>query len=89
MSGADPPSDLLILGAADPAQAEIDVGGGSVVAMTWKVPEKETANEDTVGIIPYGPEAVVLVIADGAGGLPAGKKASLTAVTSRFRSPSK
>jgi serine/threonine protein phosphatase PrpC len=81
MSGDEPQSDLLILGAADPDQVEIDVGGGSVVAMTWKDPEKETANEDTVGIIPYGPEAVVLVIADGAGGLPAGKRASLTAVT--------
>ena len=81
MSGDEPHSDLLILGAADPDQAEIDVGGGSVVAMTWKDPDKETTNEDTVGIIPYGPEAVVLVIADGAGGLPAGKKASLTAVT--------
>jgi serine/threonine protein phosphatase PrpC len=57
------------------------VGGGSVVATTWKDPEKETANEDTVGIVPYGPEAAVLVIADGAGGLPAGKQASLTAVT--------
>ena len=81
MIGDEPQSDLLILGAADPDQAEIDVGGGSVVAMTWKDPEKETANEDTVGIIPYGPKAVVLVIADGAGGLPAGKRASLTAVT--------
>ena len=81
MTADEPQSDLLILGATDPDQAEIDVGGGSVVATTWKDPEKETANEDTVGIVPYGPEAAVLVIADGAGGLPAGKQASLTAVT--------
>ena len=81
MSGEEPQTELLILGASDPDQAEVEVGGGSVVAMTSKDPGKETANEDTVGIIPYGPEAVVLVIADGAGGLPAGKQASLTAVT--------
>ena len=81
MSGEEPQTELLILGASDPDQAEAEVGGGSVVAMTCKDPEKETSNEDTVGIIPYGPEAVVLVIADGAGGLPAGKQASLTAVT--------
>ena len=81
MSGEEPQTELLILGASDPDQAEAEVGGGSVVAMTCKDPEKDTSNEDTVGIIPYGPEAVVLVIADGAGGLPAGKQASLTAVT--------
>mgnify|MGYP001610221076 FL=1 len=81
MSGEEPQTELLILGASDPDQAEVEVGGGSAVAMTSKDPEKETSNEDTVGIIPYGPEAVVLVIADGAGGLPAGKQASLTAVT--------
>ena len=33
-------------------------------------------------MIPWGPESVVLVIADGAGGLPAGKRASMTAVSS-------
>jgi serine/threonine protein phosphatase PrpC len=51
------------------------------VARTSKDPFKETENEDTVAVIPYGPGAVVLVVADGAGGLPAGKRASLTAVT--------
>ena len=34
-----------------------------------------------MAVIPYGPEAVVLVVADGAGGLPAGKRASLEAVS--------
>ncbi len=52
-----------------------------MVAYTRQSPDKEAENEDTVGIIPWGPEAAVLVVADGAGGLPAGKKASLTAVT--------
>ncbi len=81
MSSDDPQSELLILGARDPDEAEVTVGGGSVFALTCRDPEKQTDNEDTVAVIPYGPEAVVLVIADGAGGLPAGKLASLTAVT--------
>ena len=81
MSTDEPQSDPLILGAHDPDEAEVNVGGGSAFALTCRDPEKETDNEDTVAIIPYGPGAVVLVIADGAGGLPAGKLASLTAVT--------
>jgi serine/threonine protein phosphatase PrpC len=52
-----------------------------MIAYTCRSPDKETENEDTVGIIPWGPAAAVLVVADGAGGLPAGKRASLTAVT--------
>ena len=75
-------SELLILdGAVEPDLEEASVGGGSVVAMTSRDPEKDTENEDTVAVIPFGPEAVVLVVADGAGGLPAGKQASLTATT--------
>ena len=75
-------SDLLILdGAVEPDEVEATAGGGSVVAMTSRDPDKDTENEDTVAVIPFGPEAVVLVVADGAGGLPAGKRASLTATT--------
>ena len=75
-------TELLVLdGAVEPDQVEVDVAGGSAFALTIRDPEKETENEDTVAIIPYGPGACVLVVADGAGGLPAGKRASLTAVT--------
>src|SRR6056300_585553 len=84
MSGDEPTEqhDLLVLdGALEPDQVEVNVAGGSAVACTQKEPGKETENEDTVAIIPYGPGAAVLVVADGAGGLPAGKRASLTAVT--------
>ncbi len=74
--------DLLLLEAAfEPQQLEADVAGGVAVAYSCKDPQKESENQDTVGIIPYGPAAAVLVVADGAGGLPAGKRASLTAVT--------
>ena len=75
-------SDLLILdGAVEPDRIEVDVAGGSAVACTCRDPVKTTENEDTTALIPYGPGAAVLVVADGAGGLPAGKRASLTAVT--------
>ena len=64
-------SDRLILdGATEPDEIETSAGGGSVVALTVRDPCKETENEDTVAVIPYGPEAVVLVVADGAGGEP-------------------
>ena len=75
------PDDILLLDSTQsPELIETDVAGGSAVAYTSRDPEKETENEDTVAIIPYGPGAAVLVVADGAGGLPAGKRASLTVV---------
>jgi serine/threonine protein phosphatase PrpC len=74
--------ELLLLEAAyEPQQLEADVAGGTAVAYSCRDPHKETENQDTAAIIPYGPAAAVLVVADGAGGLPAGKRASLTAVT--------
>jgi serine/threonine protein phosphatase PrpC len=84
MMGDEPTAqtELLVLnGAFEPDQAEVDVAGGSAVALSRKDPGKQSENEDTAALIPYGPGAAVLVVADGAGGLPAGKRASLTAVT--------
>ena len=57
------------------------VGGGEFVAYSCPSPDKATTNEDTIAVISYGPQAAALVVADGAGGLPAGKRASLAAVT--------
>lgn len=84
MTGDEPTQqlDTLVLdGARGPDQVEVEVAGGVAVAYTCRDPFKESENEDTVAVIPYGPGAAVLVVADGAGGLPAGKRASLTAVT--------
>jgi serine/threonine protein phosphatase PrpC len=75
------PGDGMLLDAAtEPQSAATEVAGGLAVAYSNRDPHKETENEDTVALIPYGPAAAVLVVADGAGGLPAGKRASLTAV---------
>ena len=72
---------VILDGASEPDRRSAVAGGGRVVAYTCRSPDKETENEDTVAIIPFGPQAAVLVVADGAGGLPAGKRASLAAVT--------
>lgn len=75
--------DVTILdGADEPHVVSGSAGGGDFVAYTCRAPDKSTENEDTVAIIPYGPGAAVMLVADGAGGLPAGKRASLTAARS-------
>jgi len=71
---------ILLDGDPVPDQFRADIGGGEVLAYTGRAPDKESENQDTVGIIPYGPDAAVLVVADGAGGLPAGRRASQMAV---------
>jgi len=81
MNQAD--DDIMLMdGASSPHKMDLSVGGGSMFAYTCPAPDKTTENEDCVAAIPYGPEAVVLVVADGAGGLPAGRRASQTAVRS-------
>lgn len=72
---------VLLDGAEVPELLQAEVGGGQLIAYTCRSPDKETENEDTVAAIPYGPDAVVLVVADGAGGLPLGRRASRLAVT--------
>ena len=79
---AETTNDVIMLdGAHEPDRREARAGGGQFVAYTCRSPDKQTENEDTVAVIPYGPQAAVLVVADGAGGLPAGKRASAQAVT--------
>jgi len=81
-----PKDHVMLDGAFEPDSMTLDAGGGELVAYTCKSPDKETENEDTVAIIPWGPQAAVLVVADGAGGLPGGKRASTTAVETLARS---
>ena len=63
-----------------PESANISLGGGRVVLFTQCSPEKESENEDTVAAVECANGALVMMIADGAGGLPAGRRASQTAV---------
>jgi len=77
---------VVLDGRVTPAKLRLAIAGGVLVAYTGRAPDKESDNEDTVAAIPYGPDAAVLVIADGAGGMPGGKRASETAVTVLDRS---
>lgn len=80
MNSDDSNDVLLIGGSLQPDRHEAAAGGGQYVAYSAPSPDRTTENEDALAIIPYGPEAVVLVVADGAGGLPSGRLASQTAV---------
>jgi serine/threonine protein phosphatase PrpC len=74
--------ELMLLDGADgPVQRHVVFAAGDVHAYTCRAPDKESENEDTVAVIPFGPQAAIFVVADGAGGLPAGKRASATAVS--------
>ncbi len=74
-------ASTILDGRFAPDRVALTIGGGDLVAFTSRAPDKETENEDTLAAIPYGPGAAVLVVADGAGGLPGGKRASDTAVS--------
>lgn len=74
------PSTILD-GRFAPERIAVPIGGGELLAFTARAPNKDSENEDTLAAIPYGPAAAVLVVADGAGGLPGGKRASDTAVS--------
>jgi serine/threonine protein phosphatase PrpC len=64
----------------------LDIQAGKVAVFTRQGPHKETVNEDAVAVIPAPGDAVVLVVADGLGGLPAGDMASAIAVESLVNS---
>ncbi len=72
---------LLLGGSFESDRQHAAVAGGEMIAYSGPSPDRAAENEDCVGVIPYGPQAVVLVVADGAGGMPAGGLASKTAVT--------
>lgn len=65
-------------------RAEGDLASGRFVAYTCRSPDKPTENEDTVGWMSIGDDAGILVVADGAGGMPDGGSASKLAVRTLF-----
>jgi len=50
--------------------------GGTAAVFSRRSEGKETPNEDAAALIQRGPDSGLLVVCDGAGGLPAGEKAS-------------
>ncbi len=74
--------DALILGGSSQAdRVASQVAGGTALAFSAPAPDRDRDNEDTVAVIPYGPQAAIFVVADGAGGMPGGGQASRLAVT--------
>ena len=73
---------ILTEGRRAASVVEVDIAGGSLVAFTAPSPDRDgnADNEDSVAAIPYGPAAAVFAVADGAGGLPGGRRASETAL---------
>ncbi len=73
--------DVLLLSEEDQAERrEFEVAGGLAIAYTCRSPDKAVANEDTVAALTLDNDAGILVVADGAGGMPAGRRASRRAV---------
>ena len=56
------------------------LGLGLAAVFTARAPTKDSTNEDACAILPYDDTSGVLVVADGAGGLPAGEQASSIAI---------
>lgn len=77
----DPNSGVVQEGRRDPTTAELDIAGGKLVYYTAPAPDKTSENEDSLAAISLGPDTAVLAIADGAGGMPGGRRASETALT--------
>jgi len=61
---------------------EYDTGSGLVVIYTHTSPAKKTINEDSTGYLRLDNKHIILIIADGLGGLPTGANASSIALDS-------
>ncbi len=54
----------------------VSIGSGTAAYFSARAPDKSTPNEDALALIPVDENTVVLIVADGLGGLPAGEVAS-------------
>lgn len=70
----------LYVGANDVEEADYDLPQGPVSIRSYRAPDKESTNEDAAAIIPFGDHALILAVADGVGGTPAGREASRRAI---------
>ena len=70
----------LYVGQKDVERADHVLPHGSVSLRSYRAPDKETSNEDAAAIISFGRDALILAVADGVGGMPAGREASNRAV---------
>lgn len=62
--------------ATDDAAEAVTLNNAEAVCFSTRSPNKMTPNEDSLAIIPVNEETIVLVVADGLGGMAAGEQAS-------------
>jgi len=75
----------LFLGEHEREQADQSLTHGEVCVRSVRSPEKATHNEDSAAVIQLGDNSVVLAVADGVGGNPAGREASNVTVQTLSR----
>jgi len=75
----------LFLGEQDGARSDHSLPHGDVCVRSLRSPDKDTPNEDAAAVIQVGPDSLVLAVADGVGGTPAGREASNAAVQTLSR----
>lgn len=75
-------AEARVFSGLDLAEGELHpLGPGLAAVFTTRRPEADGSNEDSCAIIPYDDRSGVVAVADGAGGLPGGAKASEIAMT--------
>ncbi len=72
------PAVLGFFGDSEFVEGETTIDGFEICGFSARGPHKSSDNEDSGLVMPYGEDGIVLAVADGAGGLPAGRKASNT-----------
>lgn len=75
----------LYLGEREREQGDHDFPQGLVCVRSLRSPVKATPNEDAAAVMQIGSDALVLAVADGVGGTPAGREASNKAVETLCR----
>ncbi len=86
MTHADDPVEAPVDGRLIPAEdgpdrLNVDIGGGHAVMYCSMSPDKLSDNQDTAMVLQLGDDIAVLAVADGAGGIQGGRRASRLALT--------
>jgi serine/threonine protein phosphatase PrpC len=74
-------SGVWRIDATDDASEVIACGPGEAAVFSRRAPDKASRNEDAALVLPLGDGALLLAVADGCGGMPAGDEASRRALT--------
>ncbi len=79
-AAAEPEGAALYLD-RDMSEAELRVvAGGTAAIYSARCPGRDSGNQDAAAVLPFGSDALVLLVADGVGGERAGRRAAAIAV---------